>query len=174
MHWRAVPRVVFRSGFYASRNTIRARVLFLGLMLCWAPLPVAQAQTAPPRVRISDLKDTRFAVGRLTFTITRFRGSVLGVTNGYVQVRVENASDQAERFSPLEFSIVGSYGRQASIVSAHQTGVRITDGTEEPKLPQEKIIAPNAFIEEFYQLGGKVKLPARVYYSKTALATITK
>ena len=130
------------------------------------------ASDEPPHVTISDLSDHSFVVKDLKIIIKRFwAGSIL--TRGYIEVRVENATEIAATFDPQRLSFVGKNGKQTNLRGRRQTGpVDPDDRTIDVLRPTD--VAPRAYIKELYELDGRVYLPARLIYEGKELALITK
>jgi hypothetical protein len=135
-------------------------------------LPVLSvARDEPERVRKSELHKRLFAVGELRITITRFwPGSML--SRGYVAVKVENTSSSAVIYNPQRLSFISNTNRQVNTRGRRQQGVLGPDDNV-LDIAQPREIAPNAYIKEFYELDGRVRLPARLFYEARVLALIT-
>ncbi|HYV06090.1 MAG TPA: hypothetical protein VFB82_15945 [Blastocatellia bacterium] len=153
-----IPRVCF--------HTLLPVVIVLIL------LPVLSiARDEPERVGKSELHKHSFAVGELRITITRFwPGSLL--SRGYVAVKAENTSSSAVVYNPQRLSFISNNNRQVNTRGRRQTGGlgRDDSGLD---IAQPREIAPNAYIKEFYELDGRVRLPARLFYEAKVLALIT-
>ena len=145
----------------------------LTILILIALLPVAAAAgDEPERIRRSDIERRTFAVGELKITLKKFwAGSLL--TRGYIEVRAENASQSAVTFNPQRLSFVGKDGKQVNVRGRRQTGFNLP---EEPQIEvaQPREVAPGAYVKEFYELDGRVRLPARLVYEGKELAVIVK
>ena len=147
------------------------KLLSFILVLAFLPAPLA-AGDEPESVSKSDLSGRQFVVGGLKITLKKFwAGSLL--TRGYVEVRAENAGDTAATFDPQRLSFVGKDGKQVNVRGRRQTGPIHPDdrGIDVPR-PTE--VAPHAYIKELYELDGRVRLPARLFYEGKELALIIK
>jgi hypothetical protein len=138
-----------------------AVVLFLFLP---SPLDVG-AEDQPPIIRTSHLDATPISVGALKIRFTKFRGSLLKIGNGAVEVEVENTSKGFANFNPQRLSFVGSDDRQVYIL-AIQSGNHYWPAVE-------REIAPGARMKEYYALSSQVRMAARVYYEGRQIAVIS-
>ncbi|HJQ71203.1 MAG TPA: hypothetical protein VKA70_19660 [Blastocatellia bacterium] len=132
----------------------------------------ATAQDQPERIRRGEIESRTFAVGELKITLKKFwAGSLL--TRGYIEVRAENASSSAVTFNPQRLSFVSKDGKQVNIRGRRQMGpVHPDDRHIDVAEPRE--VAPGAYVKEFYELDGRVRLPARLVYEGKELAVIVK
>lgn len=150
---------------------MRHRSIILTAILALLSVTVP-AQTTPEQIRKSDLSSRTFSVRDLKITLKRFWGGSL-LSRGYLELRVENTSSAAATFNPQRLSFVGKDGKQVNIRGRRQTGpVHPDDRAIEVALPRE--IAAGAYLKEFYELDGKVQLPAKLIYEGEELAVITK
>src|SRR4051812_25305015 len=90
-----------------------AVILFLFLP---SPLDVS-AEDQPPIIKASHLDATPIRVGALKIMFTKFRGSLLKIGNGAVEVEVENTSKGFANFNPQRLSFVGSDDRQVYVLA---------------------------------------------------------
>jgi hypothetical protein len=145
----------------------------LAIVIVLALLPASSpARVESEHIRKSDLSSRSFVVGDLKITIKRFSdGSIL--TRGYIEVTAENTSDVATTFNPQRLSFVGKDGRQVNIRGRRQKGpVRPDDRTLD--VAQAREVAPRAHVKELYELDGRVRLPAGLFYEGKDLALIVK
>jgi len=156
---------------------MRPKLSTILILLAFLPvstlLPVSTfARDEPERVRRSDLNSRSFVVGDIKITIKRFwAGSLL--TRGYMEIRAENGSGIAATFNPQRLSFVGKDGRQVNIRGRRQTGPVHPDDRE-IEIAQPREIAPGAYVKELYELDGRVRLPAKLFYEGKQLAEIVK
>ena len=145
----------------------------LAIAILMAFLPASSpARDASEHVRRSELSSRSFVVGDLKITIKRFwAGSIL--TRGYIEVTAENTSDVATTFNPQRLSFVGKDGRQVNIRGRRQTG-SIHTGDRAIDIAQPREVAPRAYVKELYELDGRVRLPASLFYEGKDLALIVK
>jgi len=150
---------------------MRSKLLTIIIVLTMLPAS-GFAGDDPDRVRISDLSARSFDVGSLKITLKRFwAGSLL--TRGYIEIRVDNPSDVAVTFNPQRLSFVGKNGKQVNIRGRRQRGlVNPDDRAIEVAQPRE--VAPRAYVNELYELDGRVHLPAMLFYEGKELALIVK
>jgi hypothetical protein len=156
------------SGFIKrfSFHTVPAVVIALTLLPA-----LGIARDEPERVRKSELHKRSFDIGALRITITRFwPGSML--SRGYVAVKAENTSSSAVIYNPQRLSFISNNNRQVNTRGRRQQGVLGPDDNW-LDIAQPREIAPNAYIKEFYELDGRVRLPARLFYEARVLALIT-
>jgi hypothetical protein len=143
------------------------------ILIILALLPAAiAARDEPERVRRAELEDRTFVVGALKITIKRFwPGSLL--TRGFVEVTAENNSSSAVTFNPQRLSFVNKDGKQINLRGRWQTGVvHSNDNRLDVTVARE--VAPGAYVKELYELDGRVRLPARLFYEGKDLAVIVK
>jgi hypothetical protein len=148
------------------------RKLFTVLILVMLLPASLAAQDEPERVRRADIENHTFVAGELKIILKRFwAGSLL--TRGFIEVRAENSSTSAATFNPQRLSFVGKDGKQVNIRGRRQTGpVHPDDRQIEVAQPRE--VAPGAYVKELYELDGRVRLPARLFYEGKELAVIVK
>jgi hypothetical protein len=150
---------------------MRKRLFPILILLAFLPASTT-ARDEPERVRRADLGSRSFAVKELKITLKRFwAGSLL--TRGYIEVRVENPSDTAATFNPQRLSFVGKDGKQVNIRGRRQTGPVHPDDRD-IDVAQAREVAPGAYVKELYELDGRVRLPARLFYEGKELAVIEK
>ena len=149
---------------------MRSRSFKLAFLMMLVPA-IAAAGDEPERIRKSEINKHAFAVGELRITITRFwPGSLL--TRGYIEVKVENPSNAFATYNPQRLSFVTRNDKQVNIRGRRQQGpIRPDDNGLD--LAQSREIAPAAHIKEFYELDGRLRLPARLIYEGRELALIT-
>jgi hypothetical protein len=149
------------------------RSMLLSIIVVLAFLPVSgPARDDPASIRRSELSSRSFVVGDLKITVKRFwAGSLL--TRGYIEVRAENTGDVAATFNPQRLSFVGKDGKQVNVRGRRQTGPVHPDDRA-IDVPQPRELAPRAYIKELYELDGRVRLPARLFYEGKDLALIVK
>jgi hypothetical protein len=156
------------SGFIKrfSFHTVPAVVIALTLLPA-----LGIARDEPERVRKSELHKRIFSVRELRITITRFwAGSLL--SRGYVEVKAENTSNSAVIYNPQRLSFISDNNRQVNTRSRRQQGgIAPNDNGLDVAQPRE--IVSKAYIKEFYELDGRVRLPAQLFYEAKALALIT-
>jgi hypothetical protein len=140
------------------------RVMSTLVLLILSCLPCVMAADQPPRIRNSDLDTSPINVGPIKIRMTKFRGSLLKIGNGSVEIEVENTSKDFARFNPQSLSFVGSDDRQVDIL-AIQSGDHYWPAAG-------RDVAPGARTREYYALNGKVRLPARVYYEQREIAVV--
>ena len=150
---------------------MKRKLLTILILLILLPASTS-ARDEPERVRRTEIESRPFVVGELKITIKRFwAGSLL--TRGYIEVRAENSSSSAATFNPQRLSFVGKDGKQVNIRGRRQTGpVHPDDRQIDVAQPRE--VAPGAYVKELYELDGRVRLPARLYYEGRELAVIVK
>jgi hypothetical protein len=140
------------------------------LLISIIPVIVLAADD-PERIRKSEINKRSFAVGELVITITRFwPGSLL--TRGYIEVKAQNKSNASATYDPRRLSFVTNKDRQVNIRGRIQKGLRHPDDNG-LDIAQPRDVAPRAYIKEFYELDGRVHLPARLIYEGKELALIT-
>ena len=154
-----------------KRSVLVSLMLVVGLSCA-----IASAQS-PDLVKKNDLKNHPFQVGDLGLTIGTFRPHLRDLptfvrTPGQIQVRAVNSTDRAVQYSPMDIVLVGSDGKQVNLRGRFQMGFFDPDSDRLDPI-QAMTIAPGAILEEFYELTGPVKLPARLYYGGQQLAVIT-
>ncbi|HEX5732946.1 MAG TPA: hypothetical protein VF131_08945 [Blastocatellia bacterium] len=143
-------------------------VLILLTLLAASPA----AGDEPEQVRRSEIEDRTFVAGELKITLKRFwAGSLL--TRGFIEVRAENTSSSAVTFNPQRLSFVGKDGKQVNIRGRRQTGPVHPDDRQ-IDLAQPREVAPGAYVKELYELDGRVRLPAKLFYEGKELAVIVK
>ena len=148
-----------------------SKLLSFIIVLTFLPAP-SPARDEPASISKSDLSSRPFVVGNLKITIKRFwAGSLL--TRGYIEVRAENASDAVATFNPQRLSFVGKDGKQVNIRGRWQTGP-VNPDDRAIDVPRPTEVAPRAYIKELYELDGRVRLPARLFYEGKDLALIIK
>jgi hypothetical protein len=150
---------------------MRSKLLTIIIVLAILPAP-GLAGDDPERVRMSDLSARSFDVGGLKIMLKRFwAGSLL--TRGYIEIRAENPSDVAVTFNPQRLSFVGKNGKQVNIRGRRQRGP-VNPDDQAIEVAQPRDVAPGAYINELYELDGRVRLPARLFYEGRELALIVK
>lgn len=125
----------------------------------------------PERIRKSEINKRTFAVGELRITIKRFWPGTL-LSRGYIEVTVENPSNAAATYNPQRLSFVTRNNKQINIRGRRQMGA-LSSADSGLDLPQPREIAAGAHIKEFYELDGRLRLPARLIYEGKQLALIT-
>ena len=151
---------------------MKRKLLTILILLAILPASIS-ARDEPERVRRAELETRQLIVGELKITIKRFwAGSLL--TRGYMEVRAENASaSSSATFNPQRLSFVGKDGKQVNIRGRRQTGP-VNPDDRQIDVAQPREIAPGAYVKELYELDGRVRLPARLYYEGKELAVIVK
>jgi hypothetical protein len=86
---------------------------------------------------------------------------------------VDNTSDSAATFNPQRLSFVSKNGRQVNVRGRRQTGPIHPDDTG-IDVAQPREVTPGAYLKELYELDGKVRLPAELFYEGKPLALIVK
>jgi hypothetical protein len=153
-------------GFKIMRTRWARAVLLIAIV----PVIVLAADD-PERIRKSEINKRAFAIGELELTVTRFwPGSLL--TRGYLEVKIQNKSNASVIYDPQRLSFVTNNDRQVNIRGRVQKGLRNPDD-KGLDIAQPRDVAPRAYIKEFYELDGRVRLPARLIYEGKELALIT-
>src|SRR6185369_1814146 len=166
-----MPTGLYQKGGLAMKS----RTLSATVMILLTPLVALAFQAQSDQVRKADLKSKSFTAGPLKITFLSFghHGRFVyqddpGTDSGHVHpihVRVENASDGFAAFNPRRLSLVDKANDQSDV----RVLITIYRGLS---AAEDRRIAPNANIEDWYDMTRKIKLPARVYYEDKLLATI--
>ena len=145
---------------------MRYRLLTSLMVLILVPLLVTAGQAPATRVRASELSQMPFIVDSIKLTLTKLnKDGPLGIGRGSIELRVENMSSAFIMFSPQRLSLVGSDNEQVNVL-----GVPV--GNESIVSAEDRKIAPFARAREYYELTGKLQLPARLYYDEKLIGII--
>jgi hypothetical protein len=148
---------------------MKTRALFAAALILLTPLVVWAVQAQTEQVRKGELNSRPFSAGALKITLAEFYGGGILKSNGNLIIEVQNSSEDFTTFDPRRLSFIDKDDNQADIL-----GLAGNDGVEWKRtLPAEiKRIGPKAKIKNLYDLTGKVRLPARLYYEDKLLGTI--
>lgn len=145
---------------------MRYRLLTSLMIVIVVPFLVAAGQAPATRVRASELSAVPFIVDSIKLTFTKFnKDGPLGIGRGSIELRVENTSSAFITFSPERLSVVGSDNEQVNVL-----GVPV--GNENIVSAEDRKVAPFARMKEYYELTGKLQLPARFYYDEKLIGII--
>ena len=142
---------------------MRLRLLASLLPIIFLPFFSLAGDQPPVRLRESELSHSPLIAGSLKITIKSIKGRGSLSESSYLVVQVENTSTAFTVFSPHRLSLVDGENSQLDVLSiANQASTAAVNRT----------IAPGAHLRENYELNGKVRLPARLYYDEKLLAVI--
>jgi hypothetical protein len=154
---------------------MKSPTLFAAALILLAPLLALAFQAQSEQVRKGELKSRPFTAGPLKITLTRFYGGGLLQSNGYIDIEVENTSDDFTTFDPRRMGFIDNDDNQSDIfglvLADRNRSIAITD-TNPVVAAEDKRIGPKARIKRLYALTDKVRLPARLYYEDKLLGTI--